>query len=287
MKKRQEKFSSPWKTFASRWQYYTPPGRPSKQVIKIYKEFSLKVISKKRKPFALVLGATPELRDLLFKLKIKRAMIDLSLEMILAMTNLRRYKDQKEIILKANWLENPLSSNLFDLILGDIVLPNIPFSKQKNLLKEIKRLLKPKGCLIIRHYLIPDDFQFFSFEEILQKFKSLPFYKNESMEVFAYFLNTVWNPRSKIAKAREIKKRLKKYWKKNRFVFPHKTLERVLNGIWMMWQPFDKTWATDWERNVFKQMEPYFKILKKTVLSDCRFSEINKSFPIWLCQVKK
>ena len=79
---KKEKFAEPWKEFAARWErYYTPPGRPSKQAINTYKEFTSKAIAgAARQPRTLVLGSTPELRDLLQELKCQVAIVDINLE---------------------------------------------------------------------------------------------------------------------------------------------------------------------------------------------------------------
>lgn len=80
-----KKFAEPWKEFASRWQkYYTPPGRPSRAAIKVYKDYTRKAIKGIKNPKVLVLGSTPELRDLPHELKAEVTLIDINLEMILA-----------------------------------------------------------------------------------------------------------------------------------------------------------------------------------------------------------
>ncbi len=288
-KKKQEKFATPWKAFAARWQkYYTPPGRPSKQAITVYSRFARQAfIGLKRKPRALVLGATPELRDILARLKAEVSIIDINMEMILAMSKLMKKKNPNEIIVKGNWVKMPFASNYYDLVMGDIVLPNVPGPEQNKFLKEIKRVLKPRGYFITKMNVIPNEWQFEPFDAVLNKHAKIPLSRNTAVELFVYLHNNAYQPKTHIMDVGQIKIGLQKYWKKGKYKHPKAKITKLLNDIWEMWKPMEKKWTTGYEWEIVKQISPYFKILKKNVLNDCYFHEIDESFPIWFCQVKR
>jgi len=288
-KKQEKRFIAPWKAYAARWQKYcTPPGRPSKQAMAMYRKFAKQSFSNlKRKPRTLVLGATPEARDVLVGLKAEVSIIDFNMEMILAMTELVKKKNPNEIIVKANWLNMPFPPNYYDAVLGDLVLCNVPGPLQARFLKEVKRVLKPKGYFITKMHVIPNDWQFKPIDWVLDKYAKIPVCKNTAIELFGFLHNTIYQPKIHIMDISLIRKGLTKYWKKGKYKHPSAKISKLLNHIWEMFKPMDKTWCTGYEKEISKQVSQYFKIRKKIVLNDCYFREIDESFPFWVCQVKK
>lgn len=289
-----ETFVTPWKEYAQRWQkYYRPPGRPSKSAIAEYRRH-LKTAKQglKRKPRVLIFGATPELRDVAYEEKYEVTFIDLNLEMILAMTSIMKHKNPEEIAVCGNWCDLPFQNHYFDAALGDIVLSNVPGELQDTFLKETQRVLKPQGYFISKIEVVPKDFPFESYEAVLNKFKNVPlsFYPDRAsmpLELMVYFHNLTFNHKKKLIDLSLVIKGLKKYFKKDRFAHPNKKLNALLNDMWQMWQPMNKTWSVSWEHEVEKQTKKYFKIINKKVLADCYFKCNDQSFPIWQMQVKK
>ena len=103
-----------WLNLAKKWQLVKPPIRPSKEDLKIYEKLLKK---NKIRNNILILGATPELRELALKYGKQIVVCDINLNMILAMTELMRHKNKKEIWIKADWVSVPLKHNHFDAIL--------------------------------------------------------------------------------------------------------------------------------------------------------------------------
>ncbi len=134
----------------NRSQYPAAPSA-SKDVLNLYKELLIKAVGKKKDFRACVLGATPELRDLVLKHKGQLTTIDLSLEMMEKCTPLKKYdNNNREVIVVGDWLENPLADNYFDVVLGDGISNNIAFKDQNKLFKKLNLLLKKNGRLILR-----------------------------------------------------------------------------------------------------------------------------------------
>src|SRR6185369_7366534 len=111
-----------------------------------------------------------ELRDILFKLGYQAYSIDINMDMFLAMQGLLKNASSSETIIKSDWLNNPLRDKYFDVVLGDAVLPNIPWKERNHLLKEVRRVLKPNGVYLTRAFYAPDKKRFKDVEAILQHF---------------------------------------------------------------------------------------------------------------------
>ncbi len=135
---------------------------------RLYKKYFNQSLKNKKKARCLVLGATPELRDLVLDRNYQLVSLDMSEEMILKMSVLMKNKNSaNEIIVKSNWLSSPLKNNLFDLIMGDFVAVNIPTKLLPTFFKEMKRLLKPGGYILIREAVTMKEFPFRKPEEII------------------------------------------------------------------------------------------------------------------------
>ena len=98
----------------------------------------------------MVLGATPELRDLLYELKCEVTIIDAAAAMVQAMTGLKKHRSAPEKVVISDWIDNPRKADYFDVIVGDIILANIPRQKQPEFLRGLARMLKPGGHFISR-----------------------------------------------------------------------------------------------------------------------------------------
>jgi hypothetical protein len=146
---RTEKKKSDWDGIThSLWNKYAPPWRPSKEEQKYY-EKTIKVI----KPGScLLLGSTPEIRDILAKNNIETDIIDSSIHMIFEMERLMSCKSNtNERYMVQDWQKAGLKKR-YDLIIGDLILRNIPYGTQENFLQVIKGWLR--GSLVLREHYI-------------------------------------------------------------------------------------------------------------------------------------
>ena len=145
---------------AKKWSMYDVPQRPSKQELKIIKNLLKKLSGKliKKRLNILVLGSTPEYRKLLSKFRnINVTCVDFSSAMYRGMTAAIGYKPKREILVEENWVDINFH-NKFDLVLGHLVLGNVPHKYQKQFLKNIKNTLKPNACFITRDSRITNEF---------------------------------------------------------------------------------------------------------------------------------
>lgn len=154
-------------------------GSPNREEIELYRRFLVKGfqnqnLNKKRK--VVVLGMTPELRNLAHEMDCSVVCIDNNLESIRLLRNWVSTKYiEKEIIIQANWLalinllERPV-----DCILGDGVFGNVlSLDEHKRLLRAFKSSLGKNGILILRKILIPGNFCIndHEAEKLLERFR--------------------------------------------------------------------------------------------------------------------
>lgn len=141
-----------WGRVADFWEGTPIPVRPSKSTLEIYRGFLQKNAEQGEEKCILILGSTPELRDLAFEENPAKIYVaDFSEQMPRAMLRFTKHTDpQKEIWVKANWLDLPFPEQFFDVILGDLVLQQFPPEKEQNFLQKISAHLKADGVFISR-----------------------------------------------------------------------------------------------------------------------------------------
>ncbi len=125
------------------------PTKPSKEEIETYADFvDLKKITA---PRFLVLGSTPELRNLALSYPESLvAVADIDIEMLVSQAKLVEKDTSKEIWIKSDWLNAPIKEDFFDVILGDFTFENLDFEKHKIYFENIKKWLKKDGEYIGR-----------------------------------------------------------------------------------------------------------------------------------------
>lgn len=139
----------------------------------LYKKYFTSTTKNKKNPKVLILGATPELRDMVLKQDYNLTTVDMSPEMIEKMTGLMKYQnDPKEKIVQVDWLNlKPIKAGSVDLVMGDAVSANIVLAKQNQFFNEIKRVLKPQGHVLIRELVVLPEKKIRPPEEIVKEWR--------------------------------------------------------------------------------------------------------------------
>ena len=146
-----------WSQLAKLWMNYLPPSRPSLKDLIIYKTEIRTHFAELNKVQALVLGATPELRDLLGELKTNVTVVDQNPYMINEMTRIRIYNNCESIIVD-DWFDFlSKRKESFNLVVSDLTQSNIPYDKHEVFYKLISEVLVPGGIFIDRVYTYRDN----------------------------------------------------------------------------------------------------------------------------------
>lgn len=143
-----------WRILARRWAKVAPPFRPSSEDLATYRTH----LAGARPSSLLILGATPELRDLAASLGIARVtLVDRDRVVLAAMSRLVVATDLRhETRVVADWSTMELPPRSFGAIVGDLVWHWLRPSDQPVVADRIRRLLAPGGLFISRFRLIPD-----------------------------------------------------------------------------------------------------------------------------------
>ncbi|HLN18884.1 MAG TPA: class I SAM-dependent methyltransferase, partial [Patescibacteria group bacterium] len=161
-----------WQKF---WLTVEEPWRPNKNDIRFCEEM-IKMVKKNEKyPKALVMGSTPEIRDMLAKHKIETTLVDVNPSMKKAMDRLMKRKNRHEKLIVSNWLDVKLPINYFDLAFSDGCLTNIALSTWKIFFKNINRALKYDGFFYSGSWIYQVK-KPLSFDGIIKKYKEKPAY---------------------------------------------------------------------------------------------------------------
>lgn len=136
----------PWdKQLALQWGKYDYPVRPGIE-LEIYERAVRHIKKSVINPRVLILGSTPEFRDLLIKYKITPFCCDINPEVYKALRLLMKRKD-KEIFIESDWRKYR-SKEKFDLVIGHDVFNMLPPRSTNILAQNIAKNLKPRGRFI-------------------------------------------------------------------------------------------------------------------------------------------
>ncbi len=246
-----------WHTgVAERWKVYDSPGRPSKDECRLIQSF---IVQHKKQPKVLILGSTPEYRDLAHTVKAEVTCVDVGLGMLVAMTDFMKHKNKadQEVWFRSDWLTMPVAENYYDFVLGDLVITNLPLQLQPALLAKIKSILKPGGYFITRDWWPPMTKP--AIEPMIEKILESGINK-KSINVFSWeLLNLAYDSKGKSATTDDMYRALKMFQQKERNQARKRQLVPLLKHLIYVY-PLGKTWWVKFRPEAEKTMKKYFKI---------------------------
>lgn len=280
-----------WERMARLWNEFSKPGRPSAGDINNFFILAKSILAEKLSPKILVLGSTPEIRDMLyyFKKRLNARIIcaDITKDMYLAMGNFIKKKNQNEKFVKTNWLKltDKTKENSIDLAIGDFIIGNVG-GFEKELLNEISTVLKKSGHFITRVQIIdgvkPRKNLYL---ELKRQAKAMEQKKINIKEASSYFANNIicsgWflNKENKTSLSffpeksySDLDLKVKNNNNKNE----QKVLGQFYKSWWLM---KDKYWVVYKKKKIEAIINKYFKIEKELYSTDY---EIAKISPIYL-----
>lgn len=130
--------------------HQTPLTRPEQKEISVFSNHVKKIAGKKGKPKALVIGPSPEMRDVLSSHGIMSTVIAEDLEAIESAAEYMNESHKNE-----NWLEGsifglPLNKSTFDIVLGDHIISDARPYNSKKFYGRLRKLLKKRGFAVLR-----------------------------------------------------------------------------------------------------------------------------------------
>lgn len=131
---------------ADMWEKIPAEGRPIPVHLNFWENKFKKIIAEKKDIKALILGVTPEFRDLLSKYKTDTICLDinpLAPEAMFLLSKERRNPNEKIVI--GDWLKMPFADESFDVVLADCPHDNLPYLTVSPFFKEVNRVIKKGG----------------------------------------------------------------------------------------------------------------------------------------------
>lgn len=265
-----------WEDSARHWNDIASPVRPSNGDIEIYRAYIKKengVAAQK----ILILGATPELRDLAQEGRAHVHVADFSSRMLHSMLRFTKCRDpRKENWAEENWLRLLLPKNHFDLILGDLILQQVPPPLEPQLLEKIHSLLAPAGVFLGRFQYLGAEFSPSNVERIITRELEKPI--PDRQKLVPLKLRVLWcsadrqtRTLDRALSAQFIDEYTKKYGTKNTL------MESIKKNILRKEDAF-RTWSPLEEKELTRSLSRHFNIAERKTASDY---EDSRYYPIF------
>lgn len=193
----------------SRSQYGARPAS-GPNIYKTYQEIFNNNISNITSPSVLVLGSTPELRDLILEKNIQLTTIDLNHDIIDGMRqNMVHQNHPKETTVIGNWLNMPLKKESFDFIMGDGISNNIITKDHHKLFSEINRVLKKDSKVLLRDSALINNHPRQTVQQIIQQAHREKWHKYDLFfEIYVYSSDGGYDPKQQVVDMSLIEQKL-------------------------------------------------------------------------------
>lgn len=294
MKKDFEHHKERWRKMAKLWGLYSYYSRPSKEDEKNFRHQLNIALKNKVKPKIVLLGATPELRDILFEFSKKQEAevycVDMTRDMYMAMSHHTKKKNPNEKFINCNWLGIPkkIESGSIDVVAGDFVIGNVG-SYEHKFMKGISSVLKPDGYFVTRAYYRTNKVRKISNfkKEIERLAQNVSKGKYSAKKAKDYFMNNIlystwyWRNDNQVSLAYRENEFLELRKKRNTL---GRTERKILDLFWEAWWALkDKYWSDLPKKDLENIIKKYFIIKGALFSKDYERSEF---CPIYLLQKK-
>ena len=129
---------------------HTAMTRPSDGEMSFFENCFKELVRQKSDARVLILGCSPELRELAARMNIRATVIANDLEVIERTSKLMKKKNKAEEWLEGDIIKLPIKKASFDMIFSDHILSNVaPFNTAK-FYERMKDILKNDGSVVMR-----------------------------------------------------------------------------------------------------------------------------------------
>ncbi len=255
-----------WLTVARRWSEIPAPMGPWPSEMKIYQKLAKKYLKGIKKPKILILGATPQMRDIAHAFRnAEVTCVDIDVNMLFAMSSLLKNPQNadSEIWVKSSWITVPLKENYYNLILGEAVLGNVPFMLWTKFLQHLQDVLRHNGYFVSR--VVVTDLGNWHGKNLDEVFSYASEKKLNFIELYFLLFYRIFGSQKRKMSNLDMYKTIKKYYnkKKQRYVLENRYVEGLLNKIakYLPASPFQ--WSNSPQAFSEKYLKRYFKIIAK------------------------
>lgn len=137
---------------ANTWHKISPPSRPSKSEIEIYRKYLKYIKNNSYHTYckALILGSTIEFRELADSEEFHATVVDVSEEYYREISSELEKPLENEEVVFCDWLNmsEKIGNNSYDVVLGDLSIGNVKPDKIDILISQIAHILRPGGFLL-------------------------------------------------------------------------------------------------------------------------------------------
>ncbi len=146
--------------FVEAWRRAVFPARPSEKEIVVFD----KLMAEQSGKDLLILGSTPEFRDLGAKNKLRVTCADINPDMLEGMKQLMTRESCDENLVQCNWLDLPFTEQ-FDVAFAEQSINIVPVSDFEPFLLQVKKSLKQGGVFVLKAMIRVEETE----EEVLRK----------------------------------------------------------------------------------------------------------------------
>ena len=224
---KEETKTATWNNYyAIIWKDIKPPIRPYEDEIRYFKEIIKKKVDTETDVKVLILGSTPELRDIVYSFNLSPTVVDYSIENYEMMGELCRY-ERNDTVVCCDWMDMLyyLSPDSYDIILGEAAFNVIRPDYTEKLFCICNKLLKNHGQLVIKQWI-----RFTNSRPSIADLHRIVEYKDEDF----YFLNCYplhimfYDFENEVVYLKEIAKQLKFLFQQGKITYQeYQSIERL------------------------------------------------------------
>lgn len=270
-----------WNVLANVWHLLASPIRPSPGDISHYRDLFRGL--QKKDARVLILGATPELRDMVAEEGVRTVCVaDLSFSQLHFMQHYMREKaGDRETWVRGDWLRLPFEQ-YFDVIFGDLTLQQFRPPAEEEFLSAVCRMLRPDGAYIGRFHFLDEEMRRVPFEEVIAKTLAVSVSEKEKFTMLK--LRSLWvfaDPRKRTLDRRRTAEAFRACADSFSASPHHALLQRVARHLRAI-QESHRDWSPPDQNTLDALLRRNFRIAERRIASgyeDAKYYPIYQLFP--------